>query len=392
MLHIARTSGVAAVLAAMLGAVLSALGAAAPAAAQQASFDCLKAQTPIEHLICSDPRLLTLDGDLGQAFRAARQRAAAGHRDALLGEQRAWLEERLSRCGVPAKGADDIPDELRWRAAPCLADLYQARLAALGAPAEPLPAPPPAASEPGFIHPACLWPLVEQEQEAAGKEEGVPLQACARGSRHIPVSVDQIGAISAPGASDGFLTWLSYREVGALPDGRQVVVVRYNSGGTGVFSEIYLLRQAPSAGGRDTVLSGTLVAGGGDRCNGGIAQARLADPRTIEVDYQVTPQDLLSEADEQAAVSIVGGLPSCALCCTGTIRRRLDIASKQEQTISATVDQLLSAEAGGSDADPMQACFDDLIRKQAPSLPHTFSPDALRALAAAFSKQCGGRK
>ena len=385
MLHSAFVRGLAAVL---LSALFTA--SATVASAQQASFDCLKAEAPVEQLICSDPELLTLDGELGQAFQTARQRVAGGQRDTLLTEQRAWLEERLSRCGVPARGTD-IPDELRWHAAPCLADLYRSRLAALGARVEPRAPWPAVASDPRFIHPVCLWPLIEQEEEA-GKEKGVPLQACVRGSRHIPVSVDENGSISAPGASDGFPTWLSYREVGALPDGREVVLVRYNSGGTGVFSEIYLLRRTPSADGRDTVLSGTLIGGGGDRCNGGITQARLADPRTVEVDYQVTPQDLLSESDEQVPDPAVGGLPSCALCCAGTIRRQLDVASKQEKTISATVDQLLSAEADADNADPMQKCFDGLIRKEAPLLPHTFSPDALRALGTAFAKQCGNQQ
>ena len=127
------------------------VAASTPVRAQQASFDCLQAQQPIETLICSDPQLIELDGALGAAFLAYRQRLAAKQRDAALEEQRAWLAERLSRCGVPAKGSD-VADEVRWRAAPCLDEMYRARLAALGAPHPP---PPSRRSLASSIRPAC---------------------------------------------------------------------------------------------------------------------------------------------------------------------------------------------------------------------------------------------
>jgi uncharacterized protein len=74
-----------------------------PAPAEEASFDCLKATAPIEQLICSDPQLLTLDGALGDAFAADRQRLPEKDRAGALAQQRAWLAERLKQCGVPAK-------------------------------------------------------------------------------------------------------------------------------------------------------------------------------------------------------------------------------------------------------------------------------------------------
>jgi uncharacterized protein len=373
----------------IVAAALAVLAGSPLARAQEASFDCLKAAAPVEQLICSDPELLALDEALGEAFRTTRQRPTGPQRDAALAEQRTWLAERLSRCGVPAKG-DEIADELRWRAAPCLDEMYRARLAALGTPPQPIAPAPAAASASGFIHPACLWPIVEQEPDDGRQPPRVPLAACGRGNRHIPVGEAEEGLFSAQGASDGYITWLAYRTIGVLPDGRTAAVVWYNSGGTGVFSEMYLLRRTSSADGRDMLISGDLVGGGGDRCNGGIEQAKLIDQRTLEVDYRVTPQDLLSEADEQLANDNIDALAFCAICCTGTVRRRLDLASKDEKTVSAKVDQLLSEEPAG-DGDPAQACFDTLIRKRAPALPHTFSAEDLRGLAAAFAKQCTGR-
>ena len=65
----------------------------APFLAQAAGFDCAKAGTPIEKAICASPAVSALDGQLGDAFRAA----LADHpdkRDALTIDQRHWLADR----------------------------------------------------------------------------------------------------------------------------------------------------------------------------------------------------------------------------------------------------------------------------------------------------------
>ena len=211
----------------------------------------------------------------------------------------------------------------------------------------------------------------------------MPLAACARGNRHVPFTQETQGAVSAQGASDGYRTWLSYRIVGTLPDGRDVAIIWYNAGGSGQFSELYLLPDHS-----DVLLSGELIAGGGDRCNGGIEEARLVDPEALEIDYAVTPLDLLSEADEELADANMDSLALCAACCTGTVRRRLAIAGKTETTLSATVDRLLSRDAGEGDAEPAQICFDDILGKAAGTLPHTFPVAELKAIAQLFAKSC----
>jgi hypothetical protein len=202
------------------------------------------------------------------------------------------------------------------------------------------------------------------------------------------VSTGDHGSFSAQGAVEGFPTWLSYRLLGKLPDGRDIAIVWYNSGGTGQFSELYLLRRAPAEGLRELVLTGELIGGGGDRCNGGIEEAKLSGGSALEVDYNLTPLDLLSEADEGVAEQAFDGLLSCAICCIGTVRRRLDLASKKETTVSATITQFLDDETASGGAKSVQACFDALARKAAGALPHTFSPAEINALAQSFAKTC----
>jgi uncharacterized protein len=93
-------------------AVLLALVGAAPLASA-ASFDCAKAGTRIEKLICADAELSRLDTELGRLYAAARRSAAEPA--AVKRAQRDWLKQR-DRC----------PDSI------CVADAYRARIAALG--------------------------------------------------------------------------------------------------------------------------------------------------------------------------------------------------------------------------------------------------------------------
>ena len=95
-------------------AAFAILLAFAASGTQAASFDCTKASTRTEKLICADAELSRLDSELGQVYAQARRSApdAAAVQDA----QRTWLKQR-----------DKCQD------AGCLARIYRERIAALGA-------------------------------------------------------------------------------------------------------------------------------------------------------------------------------------------------------------------------------------------------------------------
>lgn len=83
----------------LVAASLSSLAAAA-------SFDCNKAQTPIEHAICDDAQLSALDSELAEAY----QRAIKGQGDAaeqLRAQQRAWLKSRAPGGRVDSAALKD---------------------------------------------------------------------------------------------------------------------------------------------------------------------------------------------------------------------------------------------------------------------------------------------
>ena len=83
---------------------------------QAASFDCAKATTPTEKLICANPRVSDLDEYLGRYYSAAR--AALGRGGAcLVPNQREWLRRVRNAC----------------KDAACLENSYLQRLAELDA-------------------------------------------------------------------------------------------------------------------------------------------------------------------------------------------------------------------------------------------------------------------
>ena len=91
--------------------------AAAPAPVETgpitASFDCAKAASAQEKLVCGDRELARLDVDLIAAYRKARE--AAADPKALQADQLQWLKSSRNACVDKA----------------CLVDAYKARLAQL---------------------------------------------------------------------------------------------------------------------------------------------------------------------------------------------------------------------------------------------------------------------
>lgn len=67
--------------------------------AQAASFDCGKAQSKVEHLICDNPKLSELDSKLGQDYQDVRSKANEEQKKILITEQKHWLKHTRNVCG-----------------------------------------------------------------------------------------------------------------------------------------------------------------------------------------------------------------------------------------------------------------------------------------------------
>lgn len=66
------------------------------------AFDCQRASTPVEMLICRDQELAAMDVDLARAYRAALDALQGDNRRRLIAEENEWIRSRAT-C---AKAAD----------------------------------------------------------------------------------------------------------------------------------------------------------------------------------------------------------------------------------------------------------------------------------------------
>lgn len=91
-------------------------------AIHSASFDCAKAVTKTEHLICSDPGLSEMDSELDNSYRKAREsERLLNNKDRLREYQAVWLRDIRNRCS-------DLE---------CLKAVYEQRIMQLKVPLQP---------------------------------------------------------------------------------------------------------------------------------------------------------------------------------------------------------------------------------------------------------------
>lgn len=84
-----------------------------PVHVQAASFDCAKASTKVEHIICDNPDISKLDDEMATSYKAVLQ--GKTQKEEIRQVQKEWMKER-NNCGDTA----------------CVNRLYEARLHALG--------------------------------------------------------------------------------------------------------------------------------------------------------------------------------------------------------------------------------------------------------------------
>lgn len=101
----------------------------APSPLASQGFDCAKAQTPVEKLICAAPEIGALDKTLNAAVQA-RLAAAPNARGEFIADSRRWLAARDKACPVPE---GRLSAGGRSAAIACLAKSYRARLDAIAA-------------------------------------------------------------------------------------------------------------------------------------------------------------------------------------------------------------------------------------------------------------------
>lgn len=105
----------------LLSGIAAAMLLMLPAPAQAASFDCAKAQSKVEHLVCDNPILSKLDSKLGQDYQDVLSKASDEQKQRVVAEQKHWLQHTRNVCETET----------------CLKHAYWSRQAALEAWFEP---------------------------------------------------------------------------------------------------------------------------------------------------------------------------------------------------------------------------------------------------------------
>jgi uncharacterized protein YecT (DUF1311 family) len=90
------------------------------------SFDCTKAQTKVEKLLCMDKELMASDSVLGRAYDARRLKSNADNKPRLKAEQIAWINRRNEKCSSLI--TDDLSYIATREAALCLFSANEARI------------------------------------------------------------------------------------------------------------------------------------------------------------------------------------------------------------------------------------------------------------------------
>ncbi|MBF0163408.1 MAG: DUF1311 domain-containing protein [Magnetococcales bacterium] len=184
-------------------------------AAVKPSFDCAKAASAVEKLICGHAELATLDGQLAALYKQALARVSDA--EALKKSQRDWLRQERNGCADVA----------------CLRTVYQGRLAALekeGSGAEP--AIYPATYVGGFtgkesLHLTADGKILEEgrqtghfrhDDRSLWSEARYPLllvqeEAGARIERHCMIQPDLVKLI----CNEGGTAYSEFTRQGAVP-------------------------------------------------------------------------------------------------------------------------------------------------------------------------------
>jgi len=287
--------------------------------------------------------------------------------------------------------------------------------ASAGAARAQLPNPP-------IVHPLCVQQLatmIDFHFQGAS-ERPVATAECNR--RFADVAVEQEGDVAlaaAPGTGEVRRPFYQYRVVGRHEPDIALLRVAEGGGGTGVFSALVFVAgwpDVPTAAEideRDAMRQVGLLEGG-DRCNGGIAEASVAPPATLRLGERITPFDLftfrstrairhdpargLYEAVENpdaatlpprlAELEPYDDLDTAAASCIGVATTEFDLEAGTAALVSITVTRLIDEDPDRVARHRHQACFNRVVATAIPSFPQTLSPAEVTALAETFETEC----
>lgn len=144
----------------------------------------------------------------------------------------------------------------------------------------------------------------------------------------------------------------SYYKVLGSKDNVYILYALNNTGGTGQFTNIFLVRRDG-----DSIRVSSIAAG--DRCNQGIADAQVSNQQLSYTIY-ITPADFLSLAnDNPFNLKPYDDLDACASCCIAQAAFQIDLKGTEVNPQLVAVN--IAEPSGQEEQSSFQTCFNNLV-------------------------------
>lgn len=271
------------------------------------------------------------------------------------------------------------------------------------------------------LHPFCVQQLVRLGDAGfeTETERSLPARWCNEHYRKAPIEIrgDYYFAEMKP-LKEKRRPYYKYRVAGHHRD-VAIVDLAESTGGPDVASAIAFFQGWPvsdSRDGRDAGSNVTLVGmlETGDRCNGGIAGAKMTAPSTLQLTRNLTPYDLFlfranvalkreknrilytTSVNEEAeplsdrliALEAYRDLDTAATSCIGTATTEFDLDYGTAKVTSVTLTRLNDKSPAWVAKYKHQACFNRVVKAAVTSFPTVLSPEEVHAMSETFETKC----
>lgn len=271
------------------------------------------------------------------------------------------------------------------------------------------------------LHPLCVQQLVRLGDAGfeTETERSLPATWCNQHYRKAPIDIrDDYYFVEMKPIREKRRPYYKYRVAGYHRD-VAIVDLAESTGGPGVVSAIAFFQGWPVSDDRDSRDVGSTVtfAGmleAGDRCNGGIADAKMTSPSTLRLARNLTPYDLflfranlalkrekervryatiMNEesaplSDRLIALEAYRDLDTAATSCIGTATTEFDLDFGTATLVSVTLTRLNDKNPAWVAKHRHQACFNRVVKAAVSSFPRTLSAEEVLELSEAFEAKC----
>jgi hypothetical protein len=230
-------------------------------------------------------------------------------------------------------------------------------------------------------HPLCLPELKDWEEDGGAFD----MQKCASDKRKAEVSKTSEGAYFAK-RIDGEKGYMAYKPIGSL-DGAMELLLVYEKKAANPLTSIYFLGRIPGAELTRDFL--TTIEDGGDRCTGGVNDARLISASELEVDINATVRQMLTFLDESEAEEDFASLsfkPNNyqAFACAGTITKTYNLLDNQMRYTRVA----FTRDESRKEIDKSSRCYDSVVANHL-SPPRVLDMDQYQGFLDTYKQQCG---